>query len=531
MRILPLLVLAACSEYDVVDKPDVLGGDDGSGDPDIEVTPGEIAFGEVSVDDAVEHVETVTVSNLGDDALQIFSVALDNSQAPFTVSAIGSVLVPPGGSTTFTVTYDPLTASPDEANVLIQSNDPDEDMTMVHLLGTGVAPVIQLDPESYDFGTNYIGCDVQLPVAIRNIGNADLVVDSVEYITASQYLGVDTNEAVNGPMPWTIAPNQEVQVFVDFTPLSDTQNEGFLSVTSNDPALTVAQAYESGVGAIYGSNLDAYEQPLKGLTDIIFTLDWSCSMSDDNANVQANFSTFINTLTSMDADYHVAVVTDDDGCVNGSQPYVDNSMDPADQVSLFDTMMNNYNYGAYTEMGLTLLEAATKSSNLGAGGCNEGLIRDDAKLAMVGVTDEPEQSANPWSYYVSLFQGLKNNPDDLVIHAIAGDYPSGCGSAAAGTGWYEASVATGGLFLSICATDWASHLQALAEGSAADLSSFELTQWPVPETIVVRIDGVTTTTGWQYVEAGNEIKFEESAIPEGGSTIEIEYALAGGCGD
>ena len=89
---------------------------------------------------------------------------------------------------------------------------------------------------------------------------------------------------------------------------------------------------------------------------------------------------------------------------------------------------------------------------------------------------------------------------------------------------------TGGLFLSICATDWASHLQALAEGSAADLTSFELTQWPVPETIVVRIDGVTTTTGWSYVEADRVVKFEESAIPEGGSTIEIEYAVAGGCG-
>ena len=127
------------------------------------------------------------------------------------------------------------------------------------------------------------------------------------------------------------------------------------------------------------------------------------------------------------------------------------------------------------------------------------------------------------------FQSLKSDSDDLVIHAIAGDYPSGCGGNEPGTGWYEASVATGGLFLSICATDWASHLEALAEGSAADLSSFELTDWPVAETIVVRIDGITTTTGWEYNETDNSVDFDESSIPEGGSTIEIEYALFGDC--
>lgn len=247
--------------------------------------------------------------------------------------------------------------------------------------------------------------------------------------------------------------------------------------------------------------------------------------------MQSNFTVFINTLAGMDADYHVAVVTDDDGCVNGYQPYIDNTMDPSDQVSLFDTMVNTYAYGSNTERGFTLLEAATTSSNMGGGGCNEDMIREDAKLSLVGVTDEVEQSANPWTYYVSYFQGLKRNPDDVVINAIAGDYPNGCNGNQPGTGWYEATVATGGLFLSICATDWASHLQALAEGAAADLSSFELTQWAVPETIVVRIDGVTTTTGWAYVEADNSVKFEEQYIPEGGATIDIEYNVAGGCGD
>ena len=146
------------------------------------------------------------------------------------------------------------------------------------------------------------------------------------------------------------------------------------------------------------------------------------------------------------------------------------------------------------------------------------------------VSDEPEQSVNLWPYYVSLFQGMKDDPDDVVIHAVAGDYPGGCGSASAGTGYYEATVATGGLFLSICATDWGSHLQEIAQASAGQLNdSFELTQLPVPETIEVQVDGIRTTTGWQYDAATNAVVFDRDHIPAGGSTVEVEYKLMPDC--
>jgi hypothetical protein len=90
-------------------------------------------------------------------------------------------------------------------------------------------------------------------------------------------------------------------------------------------------------------------------------------------------------------------------------------------------------------------------------------------------------------------------------------------------------VATGGLFLSICATDWGAHLEALAAGSAADLSSFALTEYPVPETLVVKVDGITTTVGWNYNASTNAVDFASDYVPEGGSTIEISYALYGDC--
>jgi hypothetical protein len=81
--------------------------------------------------------------------------------------------------------------------------------------------------------------------------------------------------------------------------------------------------------------------------------------------------------------------------------------------------------------------------------------------------DEPDQSEHDYTYYVDLCRSLKDHPKDVMMNAIAGDYPSGCGSAVPGTGYYEAASATGGLFLSICAADWAPHFEQLVEACAA----------------------------------------------------------------
>jgi len=366
-------------------------------------------------------------------------------------------------------------------------------------------------------------------VTIKNDGTANLVVSNFSYVTPSEDLAFDPDLSANGTLPWTIAPGASKDVYVAYAPFDERDDEGFLTVTSNDPARPSAQAVQGGAGALFGNNQDIFEQPIRGMTDIIFALDWSCSMDEDIARVRANFDSFVTTLSTMEADYQVGVVVRDTGCFIGGE-YVTSDMGATDQVAAFNTMIgSSSDQGSYTEMRLTLVEAALSSSNLGSGGCDAGVLRDDATLGIVGVTDEVEQSANPWSYYVTHFQSLKPDPDDVLIHAIAGDMPSGCGGNEPGRGWYEATVATGGLFLSICATDWASTLEALAEGSAADLTSFALTQTPVPETILVRVDGITTSTGWTYDRGTNSVQFDELSVPAGGSTIEVDYALQGSC--
>ena len=530
LLLLALSPFVACNEYGIVEDPDNIGTIKDGLEPDILVTPISVNFGRIDAENSV--TEVISVQNVGEGDLHILDVQLDSPSNVYDIGAIGSILVPPDGTTSFTITFDPVTAQQESSNILIDSDDPDEPTTAVQLLGEGVAPIIDVSPAEFDFGQMYIGCEDTLPLVVSNLGNADLEVSEFSFNTAGD-LYFDANEAANGQLPWIISPNSSVDVFIDYFPLDEFSDTSYLTTLSSDLATPSNLTVQYGTGLAYGDGRDLFEQPINGSTDILFGLDWSCSMYGDIANVQANFSAFITTLASMDSDYHVAVVVEDSGCVLGGDTYIDNTMSESDQQAIFTTMIGtSANQGSNTERIFSLFESALSSANRSNNGCNGGFYRDDAKLNLIAVSDEPEQSSNPYTYYTSLFQSLKQDTDDLAMHAIAADNPSN-GSSACGASYnarYEdATIDTSGIYLSICATDWGSHLETLAENASQDLSSFELTGAPVEETIEVAVDGITTVGTWTYNQTDNTVDFGLDHVPEGGSTIEIAYTLLGNC--
>lgn len=525
-RILPLsLVVVAfgCSEFDLVNRGES-DGDFGDGlSPDIECTPGTIDFGELKVIDSEIASQIVTCYNYGEGDLKIQDMYISGDDlAVYTVSAMSSTLIQSQGSAQFSVTYTPTTDATNTGSVIIESDDPDEPSTEITLIGDGIAPDIDITPETYDFGTIFIGCETLQEIEIRNVGRDDLVVDEFNFNTASIDFSFESAESdtLNGPLPWTLAPGESAEVFIEYYPLDEFADTAYLFVVSNDPFTPEALAKQDGEGELYGENTDIFEQPLQAATDILFAVDKSGSMvsSGNLASVYSNFAVYTSTLDSLNADYRIAIIVQDSGEVFGSVPYID--ADNADDAPALAEEMLSGAEGAHTEMGFTLLANGIAQSDW---------LREDAKLNLIGISDEPEQSADTYSAYVSQFQGLKDDPDDVVIHAIGGDYPGGCATAQPYTGMYEATVATDGVFQSICATDWGAHLEALAENSAANLSIFGLSEWPVEETIVVSIDTVQTVAGWQYESGTNAVVFDNDHIPEGGAVVEIAYALQGDC--
>lgn len=539
-----LLAAAGCSEQNFRENIDQVDPLDQQLAACIDINPRRIEFEAVSIadEDFVPEERVVTVSNTCEGTLEIDRVQLGGN-APdgvFKVANLDEVLLGAGETAQFTVTFEPQTSGDFSGRVTVRSNDAETPEETVRLEGQGIAPQIEVTPDNYDYGSPYIGCENGQVFSITNQGNADLVVDGAEVFTASvEEFSVDLDPLTNGALPFTVAPYDSAQggpivdVYLDYLPLDTFKDDAFVTFYSNDPFLSEKVTTAEGTGTKFGDNLDIFEQPIRSATDIMFTLDRSCSMSDNIENVAANFDVFVGTLASLDADYHATVIVADDGCAVGPDPYIDGTFSESAAVGAFRVMADPdfslAGYGSNTERGYMQAEAALSSRNISAGGCNDEFYREDAFLSIVHVSDEPEQSVNSWSYYVSLFQSLKADPEDVRINAVAGDYPSGCGSASAGTGYYEGTVATGGLFLSICATDWAKNLEDLATESVAINDSFELTQQPVPQTIEVKIDGVRVNVGWEYDISSNSVVFDNDFIPAGGSTIEVFYERLPDC--
>ena len=501
--------------------------------PDILLEPDIIDFGEVDVLEQGEHLELVTITNQGSADLHISDLYIEDAAAPFTVSSVASVLITPGATSQFEVIFDPSTMSMDATRVIVESDDPDSP-AYVMLLGEGIAPGIVVSPSPQDFGEVTVGCEREQSLVILNQGSEELVVYGASFAGQSSlgdelvFRGLqDGNGDEAGLL--TLAPSEHEIVWVSYLPLDESQDIATLTISSNDPWEPLLEVDLQGTGVYHDTQLDSFVQPAEGAIDVIFALDTSGSMNTYASSVFDNLEAFTTTLLGEDLDFHVAVTRSDDGCIDGSDIWVDDSFASSDVGPTIETMMNLAGaYASNTERAFTLMEATL--AEIGSGGCNEGLVREHAVLNLVGISDEPEQSANSWSYYLTLFQSYKSDPDDVIVHAVGGDYPGGCGSASAYTGLYEATVATGGQFVSICASDWATSLAAVAEEVARGMDSFDLSEEAVPGALVVRIDGVTTTEGWSCDEARNALSFDSEHVPEGGAIIEVEYAVRGDCG-
>lgn len=113
--------------------------------PDLVVTPGSLAFGEVPLGRSESMLLGIGNSGLGD--LQIQSLTTGTSA--FTVNQT-TLVVPPGTQRSLLVTFTPASLDLHEDILTIGSNDPDNPELLVPLTGMGQAPtgVDNLPPQA-----------------------------------------------------------------------------------------------------------------------------------------------------------------------------------------------------------------------------------------------------------------------------------------------------------------------------------------------------------------------------------------------
>jgi hypothetical protein len=288
-----------------------------------------------------------------------------------------------------------------------------------------------------------------------------------------------------------------------------------------------------GVGITGCQEYDLIEHPEGDLfvqvdddarADVLFVMDDSASMAEEQARLAENFVSFVAALDSTDADWHLGIVTTDTsrsdaGILRGG---VFDPDTPDLEQAVVDALLVGTS-GSREEKGF---EAAT----LALGPRNPGLLREDARLNVVFVTDEDDGSPGTAAdFLVSLAEVA--GAEGYAVHGVVGDLPDGCAS---GTGagapaprYVEVIDATGGFRDSICADDYADLLTQVGFEAAGLPDTFPLSRVPKTDTLSVRVDGVLIperdVDGWTYEPGDNAVVFHGRSIPRGGMQVLLQY--------
>ena len=513
-----VLLMAACQDY--VFSPDGGQGDPTKIDAQIEVDPPVLDFQQLSAGNSL--TMEVTVTSVGTDTLYLEDMFVEGPSSFSVDDNNVERILAPDSVTIIPVTYSPMTDESAIGLLHVLSNDRDTPDATVDLLGIGLAPMIQIDPATWDFGDPEIGCEMEQPVTILNVGSAPLELQEVVFAPTSDELD-ESHYFGPGEL---LNPGEMETITIFYSPTDELPDTGYLHVYSNDPAHPDALATQFGTAHLAGEVVDEYEQEGNNWTDILWVVDNSCSMDQEQASLAINFSSFLDIVDVLDIDYHVAVVTTDNNSFQGAIPVMTPSS-PDVHAAFADAVSLGTN-GSGTERGMQYGSEAVTPPLAAPGGPNDGFLREEAGMRVIFVSDEDDQSTDTVQAYVTLFQSLKVNPDHVILSGITGQI-TGCATAYTAPRYEQAVALTNGISESICSASWINALSNLAWLSMSWQDTFELSQEPVEETIEIELNNVPVYVGWDFDAVLNAVVFQPDYVPDTGDLVTIRYNLLGTC--
>ncbi|MCK6523942.1 VWA domain-containing protein [Myxococcota bacterium] len=312
---------------------------------------------------------------------------------------------------------------------------------------------------------------------------------------------------------------------------------------------------ENDYNVARNEHTDVFLQEPVNEVDILWVIDDSVSMSQEQERVSNAFETFISSIADANIDFHLGVITTDMDTDNPNRgelvgkPKVITGED--DYVKLFRDRVTVGTEGADQEKGLSAaLRAVTEPMVSGA---NAGFLRPDAHLSIIFVSDENDCSDGdalagqpgsscydqrdkllPVADFVQDFKDLKDGTEARVLaSAIVGpEVAAGCSDSWPGARYWSVADGTGGIIGDICETDYSGLMGELGLEASGILSTFSLTYAAVEETIVVLVGEEEipkdAAAGWTYDAEYWIVRFDGSYVPPRGTTISITYEVLNG---
>ena len=428
---------------------------------------------------------------------------------------------------------------------------------------SGVAAVAAI-PSAVDFGLVTRGCNSQeVTVNVYNIGSAPVKVTDIGFESCTpEFRLTGVPPEVSTPDGYTLASGSPpIPLKVRYTPAGLYASSCDLVITSNAGGSTRLVVPLTGEGTSLSEQIDHFEQISGRKVDVLFVVDNSGSMSEEQDSLTRNFADFIRTAETWGTDFQLGIITTEaDDEFEGRLPgelIGDPRILTPDTPNLSAEFTDHAEVGASgdgaRESGLEAAHLALSDPNISdvaecgadcvepyacvpnargtesrCGGYNRSFLRDDASLELVFLSDEQDQSRGTVAFYIDFFQSIKGARNRALFHASAIVGPrGGCsgagGEADAGADYLDVAEATDGVTGSICDDSFATHLANIGNRAFGLRVQFFLSRVADPATVEVTDASGRDMSGWSFDEESNSVVFSEGSAPRPGESFDVEY--------
>ncbi len=308
---------------------------------------------------------------------------------------------------------------------------------------------------------------------------------------------------------------------------------------------------------------DVFYQEPPADVDILWVVDDSQSMAQEQKKVGEQFAAFISHLESTNIVFHIGVVTTDMDVKNpdqatmlGDPPVLTAELEDYEQ-EFIERIQVGID-GSHKERGLEAARQALSEPRISD--VNAGFMRSEAVLSIIFVSDEndcsdggalPDDATDadcydmfdlmvPTSEYVEAFREMKDDRSMVMASAIVGPKDlEQCQDAVPGTRYTSVANDLGGVTGNICLDDFSNIMDEMGLSVSGKRARFQLEYTPVlnenfrvwvgeDEDDESSLDEIfeDELSGWTFDSDSGYLIFHGDALPERGTVIVVEYEIA-----
>ncbi len=305
-----------------------------------------------------------------------------------------------------------------------------------------------------------------------------------------------------------------------------------------------------GVGDTQGLNTDTFRQTNRREADILLAIDKSGSMGLEQEKLATNMNAFLAFATAERVDFHIAAINTE---LTDPNRGVFNVSTAGHRYLRPDTLNLQREFASIVQVPLaggteSCMEPATLALTaplINDPTKNGGFLRNDAVLAVVCVTDAPDQAPQPPAFYLNqliAIKGAQRQTDFTynVIGPFLPNNPAQCGYDGTNDTRHAYMVQqTNGVQEEICLDDWSAGLERIGKRAFGYRLNFFLTSQPdlsspygirvmINDVVLPEIDPDPTLNSriWEYDAVSNSVVFQPLYVPGAGDTLTVTYQVA-----